>query len=67
MSQTSTEYNWPRIKDLPEDEREPFSQWLGGQTRPFIEGLSWDEQDGYYESDYERWKVVLAGGRVLWC
>ena len=67
MSQNSTEYNWPRIKDLPEDEREPFAEWLGGQTRPFIEGLSWDEQDGYYSCDYERWKIVVAGGIVVWC
>ena len=49
-------YKWPRIKDLPEEERKPFRKWLGGQTVPVIEGLPMSEQDAYYVWDYERWK-----------
>lgn len=52
-----TETKWPRIRDLPESEREPFTEWLNGQTRPLIDGLPDDEQDGYYRWDYERWRA----------
>lgn len=51
--------NWPRIKDLPKEEQEPFKKWLRGQTCPLIEGVSINKQDGYYQSDYERWKQGL--------
>lgn len=51
----STE-NYPRIKDLPEDERAPFTAWMEGQTMPLIEGLPMEEQDAYYPWDYKRWK-----------
>lgn len=54
MSQSPPQ--WPRIRDLPEDEREPFSEWLIGQTCPDIEGAPLAEQDGYYRHDYESWK-----------
>lgn len=47
---------WPRVSDLPKKEQEPFTQWLSGQTRPWIDGLAEEEQDGYYRWDYERWK-----------
>ena len=47
---------WPRIRDLPEHEREPFLVWLEGQTRPLIGDLPMEEQDGYYRWDYDRWK-----------
>lgn len=26
--------DYPRVKDLPEEERASFDKWLGGQTRP---------------------------------
>lgn len=45
---------WPRVRDLPEGEREAFSHWLFGQTQPWIEGAR--KQDGYYQHDYELWK-----------
>lgn len=38
------------ISDLPEDEQEPFRDWLMGQTVP--------ESGGYYEGDYMRWKQI---------
>lgn len=47
---------WPRIRDLPEREREPFNRWLSGQTRPLMMGVPEHEQDGYFPWDYDRWK-----------
>lgn len=44
---------WPRIRDLPEHEREPFRLWLSDQPRPTLID---DIQDGYYGWDYSRWK-----------
>lgn len=49
----------PRIRDLPENERGPFSKWLNGQTVPRIVGERMENQDGYYSRDYERWKRGL--------
>lgn len=51
--------NWPRIRDLPEEERVQFIHWLLSQTRPWLDGVPEDEQDGYYQCDYERWKAGL--------
>jgi hypothetical protein len=51
--------DWPRIKDLPAEEQEPFREWLYGQTRPIIDGVTFGESDGYYEWDYQRWKAGL--------
>lgn len=47
------ETKWPKIRDLPEIEREPFTKWLEGQTRPLIEDSI---QDAYFPWDYEDWK-----------
>lgn len=58
--------HWPRIKDLPEAEREPFRKFLSGQTCPLITSLSYDEQDAYYPWDYKQWKRTLKGEIVLW-
>lgn len=57
--ETELQSKWPRIRDLPKDERRSFSQWLAGQTRPMIQGAPMDEQDGYYQHDYNRWKAGL--------
>jgi hypothetical protein len=51
--------HWPRIRDLPIDDQEPFRKWLRGQTFPIIKGVPGDEQDAYYEWDYQRWKQGL--------
>lgn len=48
---------WPRIRDLPEEERVPFAQWLVGQTVPYLENEPQSEQDAYYPWDYEAWKT----------
>ena len=55
----STTNEWPRIRDLPEEERKPFYDWLYGQTRPLMDNVPMDEQDAYYSWDYERWKAGL--------
>lgn len=47
---------WPRIRELPDAEREPFSKFLTGQTLPLMEGVPMSEQDAYYPWDYENWK-----------
>ena len=55
--------DWPRIKDLPEAEREPFTQWLGGQTRPLEDGyeeIPEAEWDWFYQWDYDRWKAGVV-------
>ena len=52
---------WSRVRDLPEEERAPFTEWLDGQTRPMLDGIPMEEQDGYYDHDYRNWK---RGGRV---
>jgi ankyrin repeat protein len=49
----------PRIRNLPKEEQEPFKKWLFGATRPCIDGIPREEQDGYFHDDYERWKLGL--------
>lgn len=58
--------HWPRIKDLPEEERVPFKHWLRGQTCPLITNLPYEQQDAYYEHDYQHWKLSLKGHKVPW-
>lgn len=54
-----SENNPHRLRDLPEGEQEPFSQWLMGQTRPSPEGIAEEDQDFFYVHDYRRWKAGL--------
>lgn len=49
------EVKWPRLRDLPADQRTAFNRWLLGQTCPWLEGIPESEQDGYFPGDYERW------------
>jgi hypothetical protein len=53
------EIPWPRVRDLPEAERQRFELYLGieGIARPLLEGLEMDEQDGFFPEDYEVWKM----------
>lgn len=63
-------YRDPRIRDLPEEERELFNEWLvyNGQTRPFHPELpkTPEEQDFYYEHDYREWKSGNRKRKDLW-
>jgi hypothetical protein len=51
-----SEKKWPRLKDLPPDERDAFDEWLKGRTVPAIDGLPPEEQDAYFPWDYALWK-----------
>ena len=55
LIQTVLNNAWPRVRDLPEEQQEPFTQWLAGQTRPMIPDVPMSQQDGYFPWDYERW------------
>lgn len=57
---------WPRIRELAEEEQVAFRTWLTGQTCPLLTGLAFEEQDGYYPWDYDRWKSHLKGEKILW-
>lgn len=50
---------FPRIRDLPEIEQEPFSKFLEYQTCPLVECIDMKDQDFYYKHDYERWKYQV--------
>jgi len=52
-------YAWPRLRDLPKEERESFFKWLTGQTLPMVDGVPLEEQDFYFPWDYKRWKEGL--------
>ena len=47
---------WPRVRNLPTEEQEPFYEWLRDKARPVIEGKPPREQDAYYTGDYRDWK-----------
>jgi hypothetical protein len=57
MKTMATEYDWPRIRELPVHEQVPFWTLLHGQTRPLVEGLPFEEQDFFYPWDYDSWKA----------
>ncbi|MEK9811254.1 MAG: hypothetical protein VW362_12450 [Candidatus Nanopelagicales bacterium] len=52
----TTTPKWPRLRDLPEGERQPFKVHLQGQTCPLLDGVPMAEQDAFYPWDYEDWK-----------
>lgn len=45
--------NYIVIEELPEDQQEPFSKWLYGQTVPIIE--SEGDHHCAYKWDYDLW------------
>ena len=51
---------WPRIRNLPAEDQEPFYRWLISQIQPIIEDEPVAEQDAYYTGDYLRWKQLAA-------
>lgn len=51
--------HYPRERDLPEEERGAFREWMMGQTRPYVEGIPREDQDFFYIKDYKRWKAGL--------
>ena len=63
MSTNTPDETWPRLRELPIAEREPFTAWLCGQASPAITKngvpIPRGEQDAYYPWDYARWKKGL--------
>lgn len=57
----STAAEWPRVRDLPEAEREPFENWVRLRCRPLLTGVSDEDQDAYYAYDYKAWKTRRSG------
>jgi hypothetical protein len=49
-----TEPEFPLIENLPEAEREAFSEWLSGQTCPLVT-VNGKFRRAYFPWDYERW------------
>lgn len=62
-------FQWPRLRDLPESERQAFTNWICEQTRPIEPSLPETEeyQDFYFRHDYYRWRETRESTRrVLW-
>lgn len=57
---TEKKFNWPRIRDLEESERQTFLDFLakGNFCSPHLEGVLPEDQDGYYEADYLNFKGI---------
>lgn len=53
------EYEYPRLRDLPEEERIPFEKWNYSSTRPLVMGVKLEDQDFYYPWDYAKWKLGM--------
>ena len=49
-------FPYPRVRNLREYEQVPFEKWLGGHTRPWVNGVPEKDQDFFYHSDYNDWK-----------
>ena len=47
----------PRIRDLPKKQQEAFRLYLIGQVRPLLKGVNMDNQDGYYQEQFEKWRA----------
>lgn len=55
---------WPQLRELPENEREAFANWLAGSSIPALldeagEPLPIEEQDAYYPWDYASWQTSI--------
>ncbi len=60
------ETGWPRVRELPEAEREAFTRELRGQTRPLVAGVKDADQDFFYPWDYLDWKDRQIGIPTTW-
>lgn len=61
--------NYIRVRELPAEERAPFSRWLQRQACPVLLGVPDNEQDAAYVWDYRRWvelqKMPAPGKSML--
>ena len=60
MSDEPRKFNWPRARDLPEAERQPFLDFLhkGLLSTPHLEGELPEDQDGYYHVDLDNFRKI---------
>lgn len=59
--------HFPRLRDLPEEYREPFNEWLRGQTRPILDGEDDEDQDAFYAHDFMTWLECASVGKpYIW-
>lgn len=47
--------NYIVISELPQEQQEPFNNWLFGQTRPLVEQEGENARNCAYKSDYNIW------------
>ena len=51
---------YPRIRNLPEREQEPFNDWLTEEFRPVGDPSEpTSEYDWYYPDQYIKWKLEV--------
>jgi hypothetical protein len=46
-----------RIRDIPKEEQESFKKFMNGQTMPYFDSLSIEDNDFVYKCDYENFKA----------
>ena len=49
---------WPRLRDLPVDERTLFAEWLQGSAVPLVKGCPLHEQDFFFPWDFVVWSFL---------
>jgi len=57
-------YSYVRLCELDLDEARRLKDWMVGQTRPLVKDL--DPQDAIFTHDYERFKTMRRGKKVIW-
>lgn len=52
------DWNWPRLRDLPQEEQGEFKVWLmvNRLNLPLLDMVLATDQDAYYPHDYDDWK-----------
>ncbi len=57
---TEKKFNWPRVRDLPSQEQQPFLDFLakGQLSTPHLDDISIEEQDGYYHVDLDNFRKL---------
>ena len=55
-SESIVALGFPRIRELPKEEQEPFREAMQNKEMPWLRGIPENEQDGFWLYDYARWK-----------
>lgn len=68
QSKRDSNIHYVNIDELPDDQREPFRQWLAGQTQPVVEEeppvRSRRVADTAYFWDYSLWYDYASLGEI---